>query len=110
MTEDSYCSMVDGCIVADPADTDDVVKAKYFAYFKENFLKFYETRTPMHIFTHAALFQRNRGSFEALVMFLQEVMYYDNIWMLSPSQVIDFMSSPVSYTKAMNSAIPSWRC
>ncbi|CAL1532069.1 unnamed protein product [Lymnaea stagnalis] len=107
----SYCSMIDACVVADPADDVATTKEKYLQYFRKNFYEdFYPRKVPIEVFTHSALFLRNPGSFDALKDFLLEINKLKNVWILTPSQVIDWMQRPVSNNDVTNGAISSWNC
>ncbi|XP_059152267.1 chitin deacetylase 8-like [Physella acuta] len=107
----SYCSMIDACVIADPADDEPTVKEKYLKYFRKNFYNdFYPKKIPMEIFTHSALFLRNPGSFQALLQFIEELTKLKDVWFLTPSQVIDWMQGPVSQKDAIDGAILSWNC
>ncbi|BFZ08827.1 hypothetical protein BsWGS_11866 [Bradybaena similaris] len=109
--DDGYCAMIDACIVANLTDDKATVKTKYLKYFRKNFYEsFYPEKVPMHLFTHASLFLRQVGSFEALTEFLQEINSLPDVWLLTPSQVIDWMKTPVSNVDAANGILSSWKC
>ncbi|CAG5127762.1 unnamed protein product, partial [Candidula unifasciata] len=109
-TDEGHCAMIDACIVANTTDDKEVVREKYRQFFKQNFKAFYSEKVPMHIFTHSSLFLRHQGSFEALVDCMKEINDLPEVWFLTPSQVLDWMKTPVSNDDAIKGAIPSWTC
>ncbi|CAG5114444.1 unnamed protein product [Candidula unifasciata] len=73
------CGMIDGCSI-DGAN---------FTGTVDDFLRYY--RVPMHMFTHAALFMKYSQAFQALTIFMHELLAMKNVWFVTPSQVIAWM-------------------
>ncbi|BFZ26148.1 hypothetical protein BsWGS_29187 [Bradybaena similaris] len=83
------CGMIDGCSIKGANFTGTV--DDFLRYYRRNFLSFYKDRVPMHMFTHAALFMKYNEAYQALIIFMRELLAMKNVWFVSPSQVISWM-------------------
>ncbi|XP_071082567.1 uncharacterized protein [Haliotis cracherodii] len=96
------CAMPDGCIIG--AGRKGTLK-----YLRDNFNRHYKTnRSPLGIFLHASWFRRKSGNFEALMDFLQELSRMEDVWVISTSQVVDWIRNPKPLSQVNN--IESWKC
>merc|ERR1719228_2636734 len=89
------CGMIDGCSIKGANFTGDV--DDYYNFFKANFDVFYKEKVPMHMFTHASMFLKSKNSIAGLRKFMQHVVTeFDDVWFVSPTQVVDWMKAPVT--------------
>ncbi|XP_059171279.1 chitin deacetylase 7-like [Physella acuta] len=97
------CSMIDGCSVDGPLFGGSV--EDFLRYFRRNFYaNFYPHKVPMHMFTHASMFLKSQNALEALRIFLQELCSKDDVWLVSPSQVISWMQETMSKDELISTA------
>jgi len=93
---DTYsCSMIDGCKVNETSDMGS--EDDFYYFFQDNFERFYEHKVPMQMATHASMFLKSPDALNAMTKFLSDVMEeHDDVWLVTPSQVIDWMQNPVN--------------
>jgi peptidoglycan/xylan/chitin deacetylase (PgdA/CDA1 family) len=89
------CAMIDACNVG-VNGVFQATEQEWYNYYERNFQDhFYKSKVPMHMFTHAALFIRSPGSFQALVRWIQDTRRaHNDVWFVSPKQVIQWMKQP----------------
>ncbi|XP_041378624.1 chitin deacetylase 8-like [Gigantopelta aegis] len=96
------CAMPDGCVIG-------LGRQGTLDYLNDNFNRHYSTnRSPLGIFLHASWFRRKAGNFEGMMDFLQELSRMDDVWVISASQVLDWIKKPVPISQVKN--IDSWQC
>ncbi|XP_076448480.1 uncharacterized protein LOC143285139 [Babylonia areolata] len=96
------CAMPDAC-------TTEPGREGTFRFLTDNFRRHYgSNRSPLGIFLHASWFQRTAGSLEGLLDFLEMVTRKKDVWVVTVSQVIDWVQNPVP-TKSTGS-VSSWSC
>jgi len=86
------CGMIDACSINGAEFTG--TTNDFYTFFKSNFELFYKERVPMHMFTHAAMFIKSPTALQGLKVFMREVLAKDNVWFVTPTQVIDWMKNP----------------
>ena len=77
------CPMVDACAV--PTDEEST-----YQYLKDNFNRHYERKTPFGINMHAIWFDKGY-TYRAMDRFLKELVDMDDVWILTISQIIDWL-------------------
>lgn len=83
------CAMADGCTSSgDAQDTLEFLRKNFHRYYTGN-------RAPFGIFVHARWFKIYHH-LEALDMFIDELMSLHDVWIVTPSQVIEWMRQPTS--------------
>ncbi|BFZ10641.1 hypothetical protein BsWGS_13680 [Bradybaena similaris] len=96
------CAMPDAC-------TTDSGPKNIQKFMDLNFNRHYKTnRAPFGIFIHASWFSRTEGVFEALKDFLRSLTNKEDVWVVTISQMLDWVQHPVRLS-ALN-AIESWAC
>lgn len=96
------CAMPDGCTIA-PG-----VKGT-MAFLEDNFKRHYENnKSPLGIFLHASWFRRKEGNLEGLMKFLKKMTEKKDVWVISVSQVLDWIQNPVP--NKMAGSMESWSC
>lgn len=96
------CAMPDGCTIGGG-------RVGTLQFLQDNFRRHYDTnRAPFGIFLHASWFRRKEGNLEGLMDFLQEMSQMKDVWVISVSQVIDWMRSPETNSRA--GKLDSWTC
>lgn len=96
------CAMPDGCTIGQG-------RQGTLKYLEENFQRHYKSnRAPFGIFLHASWFLRQDGHFQGLVDFLKQVEQMKDVWVISVSQVIDWIQNPVS--NRHSGTLQSWSC
>jgi hypothetical protein len=93
------CPMIDGCKINATSVTG--TAEEYYNFFKANFERFYKHKVPMQMFTHAAMFFKSNNAFYGLQKFMNEMNEKDDVWFVTPSQVIDWMQNPVNKTEIL---------
>ena len=96
------CAMPDGCTI-NPG-----VKGT-LSFLEDNFRRHYETnKSPLGIFLHASWFRRKEGNLEGLMQFLKKVTEKKDVWVVSVSQVVDWIQNPVP--SKMAGSMETWSC
>ncbi|ESO95758.1 hypothetical protein LOTGIDRAFT_116769, partial [Lottia gigantea] len=96
------CAMPDGCTIG-PG------RKGTLDYLMDNFNRQYKTnKAPLGIFLHASWFRRKSGNFEGLVDFLEKMTHLPDVYVLTVSQVIDWIRHPVPLNRV--SELKSWQC
>lgn len=81
--------MPDGCTASADAEED-------LEFFRSNFRRYYESnRAPFGIFLHARWFHTEHH-LDALDRFVDELLQLDDVYIVTPGQVVDWMRSPKS--------------
>ena len=95
-------SMVDSYV---PTSTEDA-----YHYLRSNFDRHYSTnRAPYGIYMHAAWFlQHPNMTFPALERLIGELAEMDDVWLVSVSQMLDWMRTPQTQEQAKSFA--PWQC
>ncbi|BFZ10843.1 hypothetical protein BsWGS_13882 [Bradybaena similaris] len=95
------CAMPDGC--SSTGDAEETLE-----YLKSNFRRFYNTnRAPFGIFVHARWFN-SEHNLEGLDRFIDYLLTLDDVYFVTPSQVIDWMKNPTPLSE-INGFGP-WSC
>lgn len=98
------CSMTDACALGWSASAQDVV-----AFLQHNFNRHYQTnRSPFMISLHATWFYNVPNSLQGLKTFLQSLTQKDDVYILSLSQMLEWMRHPVVTTSA--GQFTPWQC
>jgi len=93
----SGCSFLDSCSSINSPDT-------LYNVLTHNFIRHYEqNRAPMGLYMHAAWFKKDEGMLDAFKFWLDEVLStYGDVYVVTMSQALAWMQSPVESTKAGN--------
>ncbi|CAG5122119.1 unnamed protein product [Candidula unifasciata] len=95
------CAMPDGC--SSTGDAEETLE-----YLKSNFRRFYNSnRAPFGIFVHARWFN-SEHNLEGLDRFIDYLLTLDDVYFVTPSQVIDWMKNPTPLSE-INGFGP-WSC
>ncbi|KAK7101667.1 hypothetical protein V1264_020012 [Littorina saxatilis] len=95
------CAMPDGCTASADAEED-------MEFFRSNFKRYYESnRAPLGIFVHARWFHTEHH-LDALDRFIDELMYLEDVYIVTPIQVIEWMKNPTSLDKIKS--FKPWGC
>merc|ERR1719452_3793 len=86
----SGCSFLDSCSSINSPDN-------LYNVLTHNFIRHYEqNRAPMGMFLHAAWLKKQPEMLDALLFWLDEVLStYDDVYLVTMSQVLAWMQSPV---------------
>ena len=96
------CTYVDGCAIK--GENED----EAFKFLMDNFLSYYNTtRTPFGLNMHAAWFY-TRHNLKAMIRFLDELAKMDDVYVVTVSQLLDWMRKPT--TLADIHTLNSWNC
>ncbi|KAL8581976.1 hypothetical protein ACOMHN_027957 [Nucella lapillus] len=96
------CAMPDSC-------TTGMGKRGTVDFLMDNFARHYQTnRSPLGIFLHASWFRRKDGNLQGLLDFLEIVTGKKDVWVVTVTQVIDWMKNPVPNSDM--GSLPSWSC
>lgn len=83
------CAMPDGCTVSATAE-------ETLEFLRKNFYRYYNSnRAPLGVFVHARWFHTEHH-LDAVDMFIDELIEMDDVWIVTPSQVIEWMKKPTS--------------
>ena len=86
------CAMPDGCTASADVDED-------LEFFRSNFKRYYNSnRAPFGIFVHARWFHTEHH-LEALDRFIDELMQLEDVYIVTPIQVIEWLKNPTSLEK-----------
>ncbi|KAK7092945.1 chitin deacetylase 7-like [Littorina saxatilis] len=95
------CPMPDGCCLSTDIEED-------LKFFRSNFKRYYDfNRAPFGIFIHAGWFNE-KLHLEALDHFIDELLMLEDVYFVTPIQVISWMKNPTPLDK-INSFRP-WAC
>lgn len=96
------CAMLDACTV--PQSEDD-----WFNFFMNNFNKHYqENRAPFGVYSHSAWYYFGAQRASALNKFLDEIASKDDVYLITHSQLIEWMRTPTPLSKLKDFA--PWKC
>lgn len=83
------CAMPDGCtVLATAEETLEFLRKNFYRYYNSN-------RAPLGVFVHARWFHTEHH-LDAVDMFIDELIHMDDVWIVTPSQVIEWMKKPTS--------------
>ncbi|CAG5119461.1 unnamed protein product, partial [Candidula unifasciata] len=101
------CSMVDACVVGTSSWT--ASDEQWYQFYKRNFEDyFYPLKVPMAMFTHGSLFVNYPKSYSAMTRWFRDLLESrDDVWLVTPSQVIDWMKKPLSNKEMVEQ---KWGC
>lgn len=99
------CAMLDSCSQIRTPDN-------LYNVLTHNFIRHYEqNRAPMGLFLHAAWLKKQPDMLDALLFWLDEVLTsYDDVYMVTMSQVLAWMQSPVDKNSASQFSLWRQRC
>jgi len=98
----SACAMLDSCSLIRTPDN-------LYNILTHNFIRHYEqNRAPMGMYLHAAWLKKQPDMMDALLFWLDEVLStYTDVYLVTMSQVLAWMQSPVDVQSVAN--YPLWR-
>jgi len=98
----SGCAMLDSCSQIRTPDN-------LYNVLTHNFIRHYEqNRAPMGMYLHAAWLKKQPEMLDALLFWLDEVLStYDDVYLVTMSQVLAWMQSPVDSSGAVQ--FPAWK-
>ncbi|XP_055347521.1 uncharacterized protein LOC129594756 [Paramacrobiotus metropolitanus] len=99
------CAMVDTCsLLAAPSAvaTYDLLMKNFNRHFNSN-------RAPFGIYMHATWFLQ-RGRLKGLQDFLGAVMQYDDVWVITTYQALQWIQHPTSLSSMDTKEFPPWSC
>ncbi|GFR74588.1 hypothetical protein ElyMa_003896700 [Elysia marginata] len=95
------CAMPDGCSATGDAE-------ETLEYLKSNFRRYYNSnRAPLGVFMHARWFT-SEHTLEGLDMFIDYLLTLEDVYIVTPSQVIAWMKNPTPLSKINSFA--AWSC
>ncbi|ESO91313.1 hypothetical protein LOTGIDRAFT_153749 [Lottia gigantea] len=95
------CAMADGCTSTGDAD-------EMMEFLRTNFKRYYNTnRAPFGIFVHARWFHTEHH-IDALDRFIDELMDLNDVYIVTPKQVIEWMRKPTPLNQAQ--FFQPWSC
>ena len=97
----SICAMLDAC--THPKSEQD-----WLDFFMDNFNEHYKNRAPFGIYAHSAWFYLGSERTAALNAFLDKVLAMDNVYIVTHSQLLDWVRNPTPLDKIKDFA--PWQC
>lgn len=97
----SICAMLDACTY--PKSEQD-----WLDFFMDNFNGHYKNRAPFGIYAHSAWFYFGSERAAALNAFLDKVLAMDNVYIVTHSQLLDWVRNPTPLDKIKDFA--PWQC
>ncbi|KAK7101669.1 hypothetical protein V1264_020013 [Littorina saxatilis] len=95
------CAMPDGCTASGDAEED-------LEFLRSNFKRYYESnRAPLGIFVHARWFH-SEHHLDALDRFIDELMSLEDVYIVTPIQVIEWMKNPTPVEEVKS--FKPWSC
>jgi len=103
---------ISGCVMLDSCSGYIRTPDNLYNVLTHNFIRHYEqNRAPMGMFLHAAWLKKQPEMLDALLFWLDEVLStYDNVYLLTMSQVLAWMQSPVPSTRATQFGMWKQKC
>lgn len=98
----NYCAMLDAC-------TTPITEEDWFNFLMENFNAHYDyNRSPFGIYSHSAWFYISDVRAKAMEAFLDKVLAFEDVYIVTQSQMLDWVSQPVALDKIKD--FDSWKC
>jgi len=93
---------ISGCVMLDSCSGYIRTPDNLYNVLTHNFIRHYEqNRAPMGMYLHAAWLKKQPEMLDALLFWLDEVLStYDNVYLVTMSQVLAWMQSPVPSSRA----------